>query len=84
MSGAHMIFDLVELALGYKPLEDTDNNMDRDNQSDPDFAAAQTILIHALDTLRDLAAEIVALSSVRIVVLPMLQVVINLAGHRSI
>jgi hypothetical protein len=84
MSGAHMIFDLVEVALGYKPLEGTDDkNTDHDH---PDHAAAQTILIHALDTLRDLAAEIVALSSVRIVVFLTLQVINreNSTGHRSI
>jgi hypothetical protein len=67
MSGAHMIFDLVEVALGYKPLEDTDNNTDLDDQHHPDLTASQTVVLHAIDTLRDLAAEIVALSSVRIV-----------------
>ncbi len=62
MSGADMIFDLVEVALGHKPLEDTDI----DSHS-PDLCAARTILVHALDTLRELAAEIVALSLVRII-----------------
>ncbi|KAF8333389.1 hypothetical protein F5887DRAFT_679723 [Amanita rubescens] len=57
MSGADMIFDLIEVALGHRPLEDTDI----DSHS-PDLCAARTILVHALDTLRDLAAEIVALS----------------------
>ena len=84
MSGAHMIFDLLEVALGYKPLDGTDEkNTDQDH---PGLAAAQTILIHALDTLRDLAAEIVALSSVRIVAFPTLQVINhrNSTGHCSI
>lgn len=62
MSGADMIFDLVEVALGHKPLDDADI----DSHSS-DLRAARTILVHALDTLRDLAAEIVALSLVRII-----------------
>ncbi|KAK2467452.1 hypothetical protein APHAL10511_000307 [Amanita phalloides] len=78
-TGAHIIFDLVELALGHKSLEDKDmagisnatgsddvDDIDVDDDDDDDdesLGIARIFLLHALDTLRDLAAEIVALST---------------------
>ena len=57
-TGAHMAFDLVELALGHKPLEDT--------EVDDGNVHARVVMVHTFDALRDLAADIVALSSVRV------------------
>ncbi|KAF8632723.1 hypothetical protein AX15_001720 [Amanita polypyramis BW_CC] len=56
-SGARIVFDLVEIALGHslKSLEGA--------SLDQNIGTAKVVLLHALDTLRDLAAEIVALSS---------------------
>ncbi|KIL60790.1 hypothetical protein M378DRAFT_187717 [Amanita muscaria Koide BX008] len=61
-NGAHMVFDLVEFALGHRPLEAIYEDMDEED-SDDRQTTRRAVLIHTLEALRNLAADIVSLSS---------------------